>query len=45
MYDKLMGRTAAGVCASINSTLTRMERLRLAELLIGSDAALRLPSA
>lgn len=45
MYDKLLGRTAAGACASINSTLTRMERLRLAELLIGSDAALKLPAA
>lgn len=45
MYDKLLGRTAAGACASTNSTLTRMERLRLAELLIGSIAALKLPSA
>ncbi len=44
MYDKLLGRTAAGACASINSTLTRMERLRLAELLVGSDAALKLPA-
>ncbi len=44
VYDKLLGRTAAGACASINSTLTRMERLRLAELLIGSDAALKLPA-
>lgn len=44
VYDKLLGRTAAGACASINSTLTRMERLRLAELLIGSEAALKLPA-
>ena len=44
-YDKLLGRTAAGACASTSSTLTRMERLRLAELLIGTEAALRLPVA
>lgn len=44
-YDKLLGRTAAGTCASADSTLTRMERLRLAELLVGTDAALRLPAA
>ena len=44
-YDKLLGRTAAGACASASSTLTRMERLRLAELLIGTEAALRLPAA
>ncbi len=44
-YDKLLGRTAAGACASTGSTLTRMERLRLAELLIGTEAALRLPLA
>lgn len=44
VYDKLLSRTAAGACASINSTLTRMERLRLAELLVGSDAALKLPA-
>ncbi len=44
-YDKLLGRTAAGACASVSSTLTRMERLRLAELLIGTEAALRLPAA
>ena len=41
-YDKLLGRTAASACTSSNSTLTRMERLRLAELLVGPDAALRL---
>ncbi len=41
-YDKLLGRTAAGACALTGSTLTRMERLRLAELLVGSDAALKL---
>lgn len=45
VYDKLLGRTAAGACASISSRLTRMERLRLAELLVGSDAALKLPAA
>lgn len=44
-YDKLLGRTAAGACASASSTLTRMERLRLAELLIGTEAALKLPVA
>ncbi len=44
-YDKLLGRTAAGACASTSSTLTRMERLRLAELLVGTEAALRLPVA
>lgn len=42
-YDKLLGRTAAGMCASVSNTLTRMERLRLAELLVGTDAALKLP--
>lgn len=41
-YDKLLGRTAAGACSSTVSTLTRMERLRLAELLVGTDAALKL---
>ncbi|MBC7801266.1 MAG: hypothetical protein H7Z10_11645, partial [Gemmatimonadaceae bacterium] len=41
VYDKLLSRTAAGAFASSN-TLTRMERLRLAELLVGADAALRL---
>jgi len=41
-YDRLLGRTAAGACASTTSTLTRMERLRLAEILVGSDAALAL---
>lgn len=44
-YDKLLGRTAAGASASATSALTRMERLRLAELLIGTDAAMRLPAA
>ena len=44
-YDKLLGRTAAGTCASADSALTRMERLRLAELLIGAEAALKLPVA
>ncbi len=43
-YDKLLGRTAAGACASASSTLTRMERLRVAELLVGTDAALKLPT-
>lgn len=43
-YDKLLGRTAAGACASTSNMLTRMERLRLAELLVGTDAALRLPT-
>ena len=43
-YDKLLGCTAASACVSVNSTLTRMERLRLAELLVGSDAALKLPA-
>ena len=42
VYDKLLGRTAADTCASTDATLTRMERLRVAELLVGSDAALRL---
>ena len=42
VYDKLLGQTAAGACASSSSTLTRMERLRVAELLVGADAALRL---
>jgi len=42
VYDKLLGRTAASACASAGSTLTRMERLRLAELLVGADAALEL---
>jgi len=41
-YERLLGRTAAGACASADSTLSRMERLRLAELLVGPDAALRL---
>lgn len=42
MYDRLLGRTAMGACAAPDSTLTRMERLRLAEILVGPDAALRL---
>lgn len=42
VYDKLLGQTAADACASSSSTLTRMERLRVAELLVGADAALRL---
>ena len=41
-YDKLLDRTATSACVSGHSTLTRIERLRLAELLVGSDAALRL---
>lgn len=41
-YDKLLRRTAAGACASKQSTLTRIERLRVAELLVGSDDALKL---
>lgn len=42
VYDKLLGQTAADACASSSSTLTRMERLRVAELLVGADAALKL---
>ncbi len=45
VYDKLLGKTAANACASASSTLTRMERLRVAELLVGADAALRLSPA
>lgn len=41
-YDKLLRRTAADACMSANSTLTRMERLRVAELLVGSEDALKL---
>ena len=41
-YDQLLCRTAADACAVTDSTLTHMERLRLAELLVGSDAARRL---
>lgn len=40
-YDKLLGKTAKGACTS-DTTLTRMERLRLAELLVGSEMALGL---
>jgi len=41
-YDKLLRRSAAGACMATQSTLTRMERLRVAELLVGSDDALKL---
>ncbi len=44
VYDKLLSRTASRACAP-DSSLTRMERLRLAELLVGSDAALQLVPA
>jgi len=43
LYDRMLGHTAAGACAAGGSGLTRIERLRLAELLVGADAALRLP--
>lgn len=40
--DKVMGSTAHGVCHADGSSLSRMERLRLAEILVGTEAALRL---
>jgi len=42
IYDRILGHAANGTCAAANSVLTRMERLRVAELLVGVDAALRL---
>ena len=42
VYDKLLGRTAAGICAAPNPALSHMDRLRLAELLVGAEAAMAL---
>ena len=41
-YDALLTQVAAQVGADDNPGLTRMDRLRLAELLVGAQAALRL---
>ena len=42
IYDSLLGGAATGVCAASSMALSRMDRLRLAELLLGPDAALQL---
>ncbi len=44
VFDKLLSRTAAGICAAPNPTLSAMDRLRLAELLVGAEEALSLVS-
>ncbi len=41
-FDKVLNRTAEGICAAQTTTLSTIDRLRLAELLVGADTALEL---
>ena len=42
VYAMLLNRTATGILAATAPALSRMDRLRLAELLVGADSALRM---